>query len=217
MTYREALAAGASDPPGQHVRCRHGPSRGRKAARRASGGLRRHDAGAVAGRRRPGAWTTISVGALTHSTLAADISMELVPVRWRAAAPMVLTLRLLPPPSTSHPQHPMNRDLLLGHFKPTWLGRILECHDVLASTNDRARRLSGRARPVGPRSGRVRRRTDRRPRTLEPELAFAAGIGPGVRVALWASDRPGGLQPLQLAAAWRPYRRFRRRRDSKAA
>ena len=35
----------------------------------------------------------------------------------------------------------MNQALLLAHYSPTWLGTRLECHGVIPSTNDRARRL----------------------------------------------------------------------------
>jgi BirA family biotin operon repressor/biotin-[acetyl-CoA-carboxylase] ligase len=35
----------------------------------------------------------------------------------------------------------MNRLLILRDFEPSWLGGILECHEALGSTNDRAREI----------------------------------------------------------------------------
>ena len=95
----------------------------------------------------------------------------------------------------------MNRDLLLEQFAPTWLGRILECHDALASTNERARQILDQLGPAGhgavvfadeQSGGRGRQgRSWHSPR----------GLGIACSVALWTKDRPGGLQPLQLCGS----------------
>lgn len=95
----------------------------------------------------------------------------------------------------------MNRDLLLEQFMPTWLGRILECHDVLASTNERARQILDRLGPAGhgavvfadeQTGGRGRQgRGWHSPR----------GLGMACSVALWTKGRQGGLQPLQLCGS----------------
>ncbi len=95
----------------------------------------------------------------------------------------------------------MNRDLLLERFTPTWLGRILECHDVLASTNERARQILDLLGPAGhgavvfadeQTGGRGRQgRTWHSPR----------GLGIACSVALWTKGRPGSLQPLQLCGS----------------
>lgn len=95
----------------------------------------------------------------------------------------------------------MNRDLLLEQFTPTWLGRILECHEVLASTNERARQILDRLGPAGhgavvfadeQTGGRGRQgRSWHSPR----------GLGTACSVALWTKGRAGGLQPLQLCGS----------------
>lgn len=95
----------------------------------------------------------------------------------------------------------MNRDLLLERFTPTWLGHILECHDVLASTNERAREILDRLGPAGhgavvfadeQTGGRGRHgRSWHSPR----------GLGIACSVALWAGGRLAGLQSLQLCGS----------------
>ena len=95
----------------------------------------------------------------------------------------------------------MNRDLLLRQFRPTWLGRILECHEALASTNDRARELLDELGPEA--NGTVvfaGEQTGGRGR-LGRSWQSRRGLGLACSVALWIERSPGGLPPLQLAGS----------------
>jgi BirA family biotin operon repressor/biotin-[acetyl-CoA-carboxylase] ligase len=95
----------------------------------------------------------------------------------------------------------MNRDLLLGQFTPTWLGHILECHDVLTSTNERARRLLDELGPEA--HGAVvfaDEQTGGRGRQGR-SWHSPPGLGLACSVALWAKNCPGGLQPIQLSGS----------------
>ncbi len=95
----------------------------------------------------------------------------------------------------------MNRDLLLTRFSPTWLGRILECHEVLASTNDRARELLDE---MGPRAhGAVifaDGQTGGRGR-MGRGWQSSPGLGLAVSVALWPEGPAEALACLPLAGS----------------
>lgn len=95
----------------------------------------------------------------------------------------------------------MNRDLLLRQFRPTWLGHMLECHPVLASTNDRARQLLDELGPEA--HGAVvfaDEQTGGRGR-LGRSWHSPGGLGLACSVALWMRSYPGGLPPIQLAGS----------------
>lgn len=95
----------------------------------------------------------------------------------------------------------MNRDLFLDHFQPSWLGRILECHESLVSTNDRARQLLDERGPAA--HGAVvfaDEQTGGRGR-LGRAWQCPRGLGLACSVALWIPAFPGGMPPLQLAGS----------------
>lgn len=95
----------------------------------------------------------------------------------------------------------MNRDLILARYRPDWLGARLECHGVIASTNDRARQLLEELGPEahgavvvadGQSAGRGRhgRSWDSPP-----------GLSLALSAALWAGSDGDGLPLLPLAGS----------------
>jgi|YelNatPaOPRAMG01_1025707.scaffolds.fasta_scaffold13856_3 BirA family biotin operon repressor/biotin-[acetyl-CoA-carboxylase] ligase len=104
----------------------------------------------------------------------------------------------------------MDRERILQGFIPTWLGRTLEVHGILSSTNDRARELLDQIGPEahgaviladGQRSGRGRfgRRWHSPP-----------GLGLALSVALWPSAAADELACLTVAGSLAALRALQR-------
>lgn len=103
----------------------------------------------------------------------------------------------------------MNRTLLLAHYRPAWLGARLECHGVVPSTNDLARRLLEELGPSahgavvvadGQSAGR-----GRHGRSWESP----PGLSLALSVALWADEPVVGLPLLPLAGSLAALRALR--------
>ena len=138
----------------------------------------------------------ISMGALTHSAPSADLSLELLP-------------------GSARRQDPMDRDRLLTLRRAGWLGRSIECHDALESTNDRARALLEERGSDAHGVRDLRRRADRRTRPPRAFLALPARHGNrDERRALAPRTRrdAGAAYPSRAACRWR-----RRSRPSPAS
>ena len=94
----------------------------------------------------------------------------------------------------------MNRDLILKEYGASWLGAYLECHEVLPSTNDRARELLDERGPAAHGAVVIASSQTRGRGRLGRVWLTAPGLSLALSVALW--PREGETSPsLALAGS----------------